>query len=153
MWKAKILDGRGRWRACQDLNIEPTTREWDGNGSPAEFVVSLNSHLRHLTPSQLAACAVGTAELLALLTGVQALPTAAYEGESRDLFAWFVTHRNRRPHKPYALAPAVKVTDPARFYSALAKDIAVGPRGARAMTGVLAADLYRLRDLVGKEIP
>lgn len=48
----KIIDGRNRYRACQQLDIEPDTRAWDGVGSLVSFVVSLNLQRRHLTESQ-----------------------------------------------------------------------------------------------------
>src|SRR5262245_28140855 len=54
----KILDGRHRYRACRELGLEPLTREWDGQGSPVEFVVSRNLHRRHLSGSQKATVAV-----------------------------------------------------------------------------------------------
>ena len=60
----RIIDGRNRWRACEDAGVEPQTREWDGEGSLTAFVVSLNLHRRHLTSSQRAAAA---AEALPML--------------------------------------------------------------------------------------
>jgi hypothetical protein len=52
LYENKILDGRNRYRACKDLGIEPTFRDWQGNGSPRAFVVSMNLHRRHLTNEQ-----------------------------------------------------------------------------------------------------
>lgn len=60
----KIIDGRNRYRACQQLGIEPDTRVWDGVGSLVSFVVSLNLQRRHLTSSQKA---VLGAEILPML--------------------------------------------------------------------------------------
>ena len=54
----KILDGRNRYRACQEAKIEPRFQELNGQGSPLNFVLSMNLHRRHLTPSQKAAVAV-----------------------------------------------------------------------------------------------
>jgi len=54
----KILDGRNRWRACQELGVDCPSMEWAGMGSPLAYVVSLNLHRRHLTTSQRAALAV-----------------------------------------------------------------------------------------------
>lgn len=57
-YQGKIIDGRHRYRVCLELGIEPKFREWDGNGSLVDFVISLNLHRRHLTSSQRAAIAV-----------------------------------------------------------------------------------------------
>jgi hypothetical protein len=53
----KILDGRNRYRACTELNIDPHFVEYTGD-SPTAFVWSLNGIRRHLTKSQRAAIAV-----------------------------------------------------------------------------------------------
>jgi len=47
----KIIDGRRRWQACRMANVEPeyvTVSPED----PVAYVLSLNLHRRHLTPSQ-----------------------------------------------------------------------------------------------------
>jgi site-specific DNA-methyltransferase (adenine-specific) len=64
-YQGKIIDGRNRFRACQELGLKPKTREWDGKGSLAKLVVSLNLHRRHLTSGQRAAIAVEYKQLLA----------------------------------------------------------------------------------------
>ncbi len=56
--RGQIVDGRNRWRACEELGLAPKTREWNGEGSLAAFVVSLNLQRRHLTSSQKAAVAL-----------------------------------------------------------------------------------------------
>lgn len=49
-----ILDGRNRYRACAELGLAPEYRQWEGEpGEELDFVVSLNLHRRHMTPSQL----------------------------------------------------------------------------------------------------
>lgn len=50
-YHGSILDGRNRWRACEELGISCQTKEYGGS-DPAAFVVSENIHRRHLTPSQ-----------------------------------------------------------------------------------------------------
>jgi hypothetical protein len=56
LFEGKVLDGRHRARACEELGIEPATYEYTG-GDPVRFVVSLNLKRRHLTVGQRAMCA------------------------------------------------------------------------------------------------
>ena len=52
-WRGQIIDGRHRAQACEELGIEPDSREYEGDGSGlVGFVVSLNLHRRHLDESQ-----------------------------------------------------------------------------------------------------
>ena len=44
----QIMDGRNRFRACQELKIEPSFRTIQANGSVMHLVVSMNLHRRHL---------------------------------------------------------------------------------------------------------
>ena len=57
-YQGKIVDGRHRHRACEEIGIEPSYREWDGQGSLVAFVVRLNLERRHLTSSQKAIVAL-----------------------------------------------------------------------------------------------
>lgn len=50
--EGRIVDGRNRYRACRELNLEPTTTTWDAKGSLVSFIASMNVHRRHLTSSQ-----------------------------------------------------------------------------------------------------
>lgn len=60
----RIIDGRNRAIACQQLGIEPETRVFEGDDSElVAFVVSLNLHRRHLTESQRAMVAARIANL------------------------------------------------------------------------------------------
>jgi hypothetical protein len=74
-------------------------------------------------------------------------PVLTWDSATSDLIHWFQTQRDHLPQEPFALHPWVRVDVPATFYAALALDIAAGPRGARARTGALAADLRRLWEL------
>ena len=51
LYEGKILDGRNRWLACEDLGITADFREYEGD-DPVGFVVSLNLTRRHLNESQ-----------------------------------------------------------------------------------------------------
>lgn len=62
----KVIDGRNRLRACEELGIVPLVREWQGTGSLVEFIVSLNLHRRSLTPGQRAAVGTSIEEALAV---------------------------------------------------------------------------------------
>jgi ParB-like chromosome segregation protein Spo0J len=45
----KILDGRNRYRALRELHLDPKCQTWSGNGSPLDFVLSVNLHRRQPT--------------------------------------------------------------------------------------------------------
>ena len=64
LYEGKILDGRNRYLACPMAGVEPRFSEWDGEGSPLEWVISENMVRRHLTSSQRAVLAL---ELLPML--------------------------------------------------------------------------------------
>ncbi len=57
IYEGMVLDGRHRYRACEELGIETFQKLYEGD-SPATFVISLNVKRRSLTPSQRAAVAV-----------------------------------------------------------------------------------------------
>ena len=54
LYKGQILDGRNRSCACEIAGVEPRFVEWDGTGSPVEWVISEN--LSPPTPHQQPAC-------------------------------------------------------------------------------------------------
>lgn len=57
LYEGKVLDGRHRARACEELGIEPTVFDYEGD-EPAAYVLSLNVKRRNLSSSQRAALAV-----------------------------------------------------------------------------------------------
>jgi len=65
LYQGKILDGRNRYLACGIAGVKLRFVEWQGTGSPLEWVISENLIRRHLTSSQRAVIAH---DLLPLLT-------------------------------------------------------------------------------------
>lgn len=59
----KILDGRNRSCACQLKGIRLVTKIVTDIDDPVAYVLSLNLHRRHLTPSQASMCAARAREL------------------------------------------------------------------------------------------
>jgi 16S rRNA G966 N2-methylase RsmD len=56
IYEGKILDGRNRWKAAQELGIKPVTVQYDGK-DPLGFVIRHNLTRRHLNESQRAVVA------------------------------------------------------------------------------------------------
>ena len=57
LYQGKILDDRNRLAACEIAGVGPRFVEWNGKGSPVEWVISENLIRRHLTASQRAVIA------------------------------------------------------------------------------------------------
>lgn len=57
LFQGKVLDGRHRYKASRELEIDIEARVWEGGMDPVEYVVSRNIHRRHLTPGQRAMAA------------------------------------------------------------------------------------------------
>lgn len=64
MHQGLILDGRHRYAACSDLDIEAAQEDFDGNDAAAlSYVISTNLHRRHLNESQRAMVAAELANM------------------------------------------------------------------------------------------
>lgn len=57
LYEGKILDGRHRYEAAHDLNIEPTFNNYEGD-DPLGFIISLNTFRKTLTSTQRACVAL-----------------------------------------------------------------------------------------------
>lgn len=59
IWENQILDGRGRYRACRELGIDPPFEEFVSTDfGPIDYLVSVNLRRRHMTQGQRAAMAL-----------------------------------------------------------------------------------------------
>jgi DNA modification methylase len=127
-YRDKVIDGRNRLRACQELGREPLTKEWDGEGSLVEFVVSLNLHRRHLSSGQRAACGTEIEERLAV--EAKARQRAAGERGKEG------GRGNKKPENPSG-NPSTRVSAPARDQAA--KLVGSNPRYIQDAKAVKAA--------------
>ncbi|MEI7957270.1 MAG: MT-A70 family methyltransferase [Verrucomicrobiota bacterium] len=83
VFQGKIVDGRERYRACQELNIVPKVKVVKKlEGSVEETVISLNFHRRHLTLSQRAMIA---ARLTTTKVGANQSSTGVTQGKAAKL--------------------------------------------------------------------
>lgn len=62
VYEGMVLDGWHRFRACEQVGIEPQKFNFPADKDPVAFVLSHNLHRRHLTPSQRAAAVVACSD-------------------------------------------------------------------------------------------
>lgn len=123
----QLLDGRHRWRACQELGIEPDVCEIDADDfDPVAYVLSVNMHRRHLSTSQRSVIGAEAETMLAVAAKerqreagkqhgrgqekqVADLPQPIAEGKARDQAAKLVGVSPRM----ISDAKAIKQADPA----------------------------------------
>lgn len=58
-----ILDGRNRYMACGIAGTEPRFRDFNGDGDPIDFIISVNLRRRHMSASQKAMVVAKIADL------------------------------------------------------------------------------------------
>lgn len=114
----RIIDGRNRHRAAYEAGVPLPTRQWDGSGSLVEFVLSLNLHRRHLSPSQLAVVAREVEPLLAQ----EAKERQRHGGQVSQQGSQIVDYPDRNDGK--AAQQAAKLVGTNRQYVADVKRIA-----------------------------
>lgn len=122
----QILDGRNRWRACVKLGLEPVTQEWNGEGSPASYVVSLNLIRRHLDEGQRA------------LVGARLKPLYEAEAKARQATSTGGASPQLRANLPEA----------ARARDTAAKAVNVSPRSVESASKVLRSGAPELVEAV-----
>ncbi len=94
----RILDGRNRMRACPLAGVEPRFETWDGKGSVAEVIISLNLRRRHLNESQRAMLAAKLLEANGLdgtSANLRSGPSAGQAAEMLNVSTRSVEHARK----------------------------------------------------------
>jgi hypothetical protein len=127
--EGQILDGRNRLVACLMADIAAEFIEWEPNGSPTEWVLSVNLKRRQLTASQRAAVATESLPLLeaeakarqgARNDIVEIVPPSV-QGKARDKAAAAVNVNPRYVSD----AKAIKEASPETFQKVLAGEVSI----------------------------
>lgn len=119
----KILDGRRRYLACKRAGKEPRMIEVDVE-DPVSYVLSLNLHRRHLTPSQ------------ASMVGARA--RAVYDKMAKDRMT-----KGRNQYSPVANLPQGSFKGKARDH--VAKAVGVGGKSIDYATKVITSGVPELQ--------
>ena len=117
----EILDGLNRYRACQEIGIEPVTEEYTGD-DPLGYVVSLNVRRRHMDTSQRAMLAT---EMLPEFEAQakERIETSRDEGGRYAPFVSVDTNGKPNYNETTATAEAAKEFNVARVTVARAKRV------------------------------
>jgi hypothetical protein len=78
----QILDGRNRYKACVQLGVEPKFRDFNGDGDPVDFIISMNLRRRQLNESQKGLVA---AKIAALPRGNPALKKSPQDEKAQQI--------------------------------------------------------------------
>ena len=93
----------------------------------------------------------GECELSELRVGTEPVEPetgdAARWGDLAPIVEWFLG--STPPAEPFILKPAVRITNPRRWWRDIATDVAAGPQGPRARYGALQDDLWRIWRMFG----
>ncbi len=89
------------------------------------------------------------AEVIDLLVTERASRVASQWGDLAPVVEWFLDATP--PAEPFKLKQGVTITDPARWWRDIARDIAAGPEGPRARYGALQDDVTRAWQMFGPQ--
>ena len=103
-YQGQVLDGLNRLAVCRNLGLAPLTVEWDGRGTPEDFVLSKNLHRRHLTTSQRA---VVGARLATLVQGQQKTKAQNCASSQREAAECLKVSRRTIQHAAVVIAKGV----------------------------------------------
>ena len=110
LYEGKVLDGRHRYFACQEVGVEAKFRQYEGT-NPKAFVASLNVNRRHLSESQRAMAAASLANMPAHRPELNSANLQTSQTEAAELLQ--VSPRS------VATAAKVKRTAPAEVVDAV----------------------------------
>jgi site-specific DNA-methyltransferase (adenine-specific) len=95
LYEGQIIDGRHRYRACLECGVAPLFRDWHGQGSLVQFVVSVNLRRRQLSDDQM---------MVVNLNIERALADEAAEHRRRAVAE--ANHQRSQPAIPMSAIPA-----------------------------------------------
>ncbi len=85
-----------------------------------------------------------------VLGGRPVAVSSAWQPDTDDVVAWFVTNVDRLPRQSFWLNNYTEVVGPERFYTELLEMIRQGPRSYAARSGILRDRLLELRAIVDR---